>query len=195
MTAAYLPKLHSHFQKSPFSSASPPPEHPPRSVGQTAPTPRRHDPWATHSSSRCWQMPSLHIHSWLKALRIEIVCLCVLASGTMRIVAFTGRFLLSALFLFSGATKLSSFQSDSSLTEVTQKCDCFLNELETSVPFDLPLEAVRVRSLSVGRKVKCGLGELSKLVSCSWGAGGSRRIAVHSGFLIWSCANGEMTKV
>jgi len=64
----------------------------------------------------------------------------------MRIFSFTGRVLLSALFIFSGVSKFTSLQEDGRSTMlpfVTEKCDCFLTNVAGSVPFDLPLKPIQ----------------------------------------------------
>ena len=69
----------------------------------------------------------------------------------MRIVAFGGRFLLSAIFLLSGIAKLTNDDAgrDGSTTKVvTAKMNCFLESVERVSPMPLPLDVVQALYLS-----------------------------------------------
>ena len=68
----------------------------------------------------------------------------------MRIFAFAGRVLVSTLFIMSGVTKFTSYDSQTGgpmVSAVESKMECFLNSVEGTFAVDLPSDVVKVQPL------------------------------------------------
>jgi len=65
----------------------------------------------------------------------------------MGLFAFSGRLLFSALFIVSGVSKLTSYDSNGGplVPVVAPKMDCFLESIERFAPgLDLPTDTIKV---------------------------------------------------